>query len=182
MATKKKKVVAKVVEETAPVTKKQYRYLSKKTSGKNATGRPTKYSPALVKKTKEYIDLCVDTTDDIVTKKDHEMRPIAYESILKVKIPTIEGLSLYINISKSVLYLWRDEHKEFSDIIEELLAKQANMLVDNGLSGRYNSTIAKVLLSKHGYKEATEVDEKVTHKIDISKMLEKAYGDKEETE
>jgi len=82
---------------------------------------------------------------------------------LKVNLPTIEGLALYLEISRSTLYLWQKEHKEFSDIIEVLQQKQATVLINNALGGHYNSTIAKVLLTKHGYTDKTEIDQKTEH-------------------
>lgn len=89
---------------------------------------------------------------------------------LKVNLPTIEGLALFLEISRSTLYLWQKEHKEFSDIIEVLQQKQATVLINNALGGHYNSTIAKVLLTKHGYTDKTEVDQKTEHSgsIDIT--------------
>lgn len=82
---------------------------------------------------------------------------------LKVQLPTIEGLALFLEISRSTLYLWQKEHKAFSDIIEVLQQKQAQALINNGLSGNYNPTIAKVLLTKHGYTDKQEIDQKTEH-------------------
>lgn len=92
---------------------------------------------------------------------------------LTVNLPTIEGLALYLEISRSTLYLWQKEHKEFSDIIEILQQKQAQVLINNGLSGDYNPTIAKVLLTKHGYTDKQEIDQKTEHSGGINiKILE----------
>lgn len=99
---------------------------------------------------------------------------------LKVNLPTIEGLALYLEISRSTLYLWQKEHPEFSDIIETLQQKQASVLINNGLSGNYNPTIAKVLLTKHGYTDKQEIDQKtehsgtIQHTIDHSKLSDAA--------
>jgi hypothetical protein len=51
-------------------------------------------------------------------------------------------------------------------------------LINNGLSGDYNPTIAKVLLSKHGYREEVKQDTEHSgsvvshHTIDHSKLSE----------
>ena len=74
-------------------------------------------------------------------------------------------MALKLKLNKDTIYSWRKEHEEFSDLIEDLLAKQANALVNKGLNGQYNPTIAKVLLTKHGYREGTDVTtqgEKIT--------------------
>lgn len=100
-------------------------------------GRPTDYSDKVLDQTREYIDLCEDEDK-------------------KVKIPTIEGLAVHLGVNKSTVYLWRKLHTPFSDLIEDLLARQGDRLVNKGLSGDYNPTIAKVLLTKHGYREGHE--------------------------
>lgn len=74
----------------------------------------------------------------------------------KVKLPTIEGLAYHLNISKETVYDWRKKYPDFSYLIGKLLQKQAQKLLENGLSGEYNSVIAKVVLTKHGYREGFE--------------------------
>lgn len=121
--------------------------------------RPSIYSEDILKLTETYIDEC--TSDYQVVRKPYidnegkekEKIDIKYE----VKLPTIEGLAYHLNIHKDTVYAWRKEKEEFSYLIERLLAKQASQLVNKGLSGDYNSTIAKVLLTKHGYREGTDV-------------------------
>lgn len=102
-------------------------------------GRPTLYSEEILDNTEKYILSCKDT-------------------LTKVNIPTIEGLAIFLKINKDSIYTWRKLYSDFSELIEELLAHQAKALINNGLSGRYNPTIAKVLLTKHGYREGTDSD------------------------
>jgi DNA-packaging protein gp3 len=106
-----------------------------------AGGRPTKLNKEIIEKTKLYIRNCEDVEKE-------------------VNLPTIEGLAYDLGINKTTVYDWRkgeDElHQEFSYLIEDLLQKQARQLVNKGLSGAYNPTIAKVLLTKHGYREGVE--------------------------
>lgn len=128
-----------------------------------AAGRPTDYSEQTLRDAWAYVQ---EFSNDVKTS-----------SGLIVNLPTIEGLSLYLEISRSTLYLWQKEHKEFSDIIEVLQQKQAQVLINNGLSGNYNSTIAKVLLTKHGYTDKQEIDhttkgESIKTEIDYSKLSE----------
>jgi hypothetical protein len=73
-------------------------------------------------------------------------------------IPTVEGGCLEIGISKSMAYRYRDEHPEFRDALEELMQKQGRSLINKGLSGDYNSTIAKLLLHGHGYNDRQETE------------------------
>jgi hypothetical protein len=118
--------------------------------------RPTDYNEEIVSQTQDYIDSCNDETIQEVTGESEKFT--SYKNKLKVKLPTIEGLALYLKIHKDTIYEWEKIHEEFSDVIALLRAKQAEALINNGLSGDYNSTIAKVLLSKHGYKEEVKTD------------------------
>lgn len=136
-----------------------------------AGGRPTKYSEEILIKVQEYLDTCVDLEED---GEMHIKR--------KVNIPTLEGLAVYLKINKDTIQEWRKEHEEFSVLIADLLNIQASRLVNNGLSGTYNPTIAKVLLTKHGYREgidATTNDRDINVVIDI-KSLEIAKKYEEE--
>jgi DNA-packaging protein gp3 len=78
-------------------------------------------------------------------------------------LPTIEGLAVHLGVWRSTLYDWADPksdvyHKEFHDIFEQLRAAQASQLLQNGLVNNYNSTITKLMLTKHGYNDKSEVD------------------------
>ena len=122
---------------------------------KHAGGRPTIYDEHIIKRTKAYLDLCEDTTEQEtigVSAKGTEL----FKNKVKVSLPTIEGLAYFLGISRDTIYDWCKEHKEFSYIIEDLRAKQAQELINKGLSGDYNPTIAKVLLTKHGYREGID--------------------------
>lgn len=119
-------------------------------------GRPTEYSEEIVEKVKLYLESCVDEVIQEVSGESEKFTK--YNNKLKVKLPTIEGLAVYIGIHKDTIYEWEKIHEQFSDVIALLRSKQAEALINNGLSGDYNPTIAKVLLSKHGYKEEIKTD------------------------
>ena len=127
-----------------------------KEEGSCKCGRPTDYSEEILIKTREYIDNCEDEDVQKVKQSNEEKGYEMYENKVKVKLPTIEGLARYLGINKTTIYEWCKIHSEFSNYIDELMAKQAERLVNNGLSGDYNSTIAKVLLTKHGYREGID--------------------------
>ena len=113
-------------------------------------GRPTLYSEEMLDKAKEYIAECQD--DEI--ERETKTGQMVYK--LKPKLPTRGGLARYLGVARSTLYEWAEQHAPFSDIMEELGAEQEDRLINNGLSGDYNPTIAKVLLTKHGYREGIE--------------------------
>lgn len=128
-----------------------------------ARGRPNEYDPAYVKKVDTYLQKCADEeTEFWKTRGD---KSDSYDRILKVNLPSMEGFALYLGVARSSLYLWKEQHSDFSDALEKILMEQQKRLVDKGLSGEYNATIAKLILSSnHGMKERTDVtsgDEKI---------------------
>jgi hypothetical protein len=117
-------------------------------------GRPIEYSEEIGRKSIKYLEMCNDQhTEFHRTRSDGSN---SFERIVNVKIPTIEGLALSIDISRDTVYDWKSKYPEFSYIIDKLMAIQADRLLNNGLSGTYNPTIAKVLLTKHGYREGVD--------------------------
>lgn len=118
-------------------------------------GRPTKYDNTIVFKTLSYIDQCVDEIEEF--HKTRGEKSDSYDRHVRVKIPTIEGLSLHLGVNKDSLYKWEKEYTAFSDVMTKLRSRQAQALIEGGLSGDYNAMIAKVLLTKHGYRDSNEV-------------------------
>ena len=121
-------------------------------------GRPTEYTPEIIVKSNEYLDLCQDDLVTTVKQANSEKGYEMYDNKLKVKLPSIEGLARYLGVARSSIYLWAGEHQEFSDILEAIKAEQAERLINNGLSGDYNPTKAKLILTKHGYSDKIEQD------------------------
>ena len=72
-------------------------------------------------------------------------------------LPTVAGLAVQMGVARSTVYLWAEEHPEFSDILELLLSQQESQLIQNSLVGMYNAPITKLLLTKHGYKDRADV-------------------------
>lgn len=123
---------------------------------KHPGGRPTKYDEKVLEAARAYVDESEDEEEEelsMVAKNGTEF----YKKRLKVRLPSIEGLAYAIKVSKETLYQWEKEYPEFSDVMQDLRAKQAKTLMEKGLSGDYNPTIAKVLLTKHGYREGREL-------------------------
>jgi hypothetical protein len=119
-------------------------------------GRPTDYSQEILEKAQEYLVSCIDEEYDW-TKTEGD-KSTSYEHRIRVKLPSIEGLAKYLGVARSTVYLWEKDYPEFSDILEEILSEQAQRLINNGLSGDYNPTISKLILTKHGYSDKSETD------------------------
>ena len=134
---------------------------------KNKWWRPTTYSDDFVIKAKEYLDKSKDTQEIILSQQITTEKSINWAEFnetkttkvwkQKVKLPSIEWLAKYLWVSRSNIYKWKDEHTEFSDILDEILEEQAERLINMWLSWEYNSTIAKLILTKHWYVDKEEV-------------------------
>lgn len=118
--------------------------------------RPTSFTPEMVSKAREYVDSCEDKIEDVISGQSEKFT--SYKQKTTVRLPTIEGLAFFLKIHKDTIYEWEKIHDEFSDVINDLRAKQAERLINMGLSGDYNPYIAKVLLTKHGYNDKQEVE------------------------
>lgn len=97
-------------------------------------GRPTKYNKELLEKAKEYLEewsKCGDV------------------------IPSVEGLAEYLDVSRKIIYIWaKDEEKEeFLHTLDKIEVKQKKVLINKGLTGDFNSNIAKLALGNHGMSE-----------------------------
>lgn len=110
------------------------------------TGRPTIYNEEILTQARGYLLHCTDT------EANKELGITA-----KVSLPSIEGLAKYLHINRDTLYDWAKTYQEFSDILEQIRVEQADKLINNGLAGTYNSTIAKLILTKHGYTDRADV-------------------------
>lgn len=106
---------------------------------KDKGGRPSKLTDELIAKAEEYI---------------YDFR--ANEDV----VPSVAGLACYLEISRSSLYNYKDENARFLDIVERVELLQEKMLVNGGLKGDFNSTIAKLMMTKHGYSDRQEIDNK----------------------
>jgi len=119
-----------------------------------ATGRPTKYSAQIVKKTYEYIN---GTRDEFYNYQKGFGATDTYERRVMADMPSLEGLALYLNVHRDTVHLWSTKYKGFSDALDILLAVQKERLIKRGLSGDYNPMITKLILSaNHGMKERVD--------------------------
>jgi len=114
--------------------------------------RPTLYNDEILKKTAEYIN--------------------GGWRELGQKIPSIAGLAVSLGISRETVHAWvRDGDKpQFSDIIENLLTHQEDVLLSNGLDGTYNPTITKLILGKHNYHDSQKTEH--SGSVSIKNILE----------
>ena len=125
---------------------------------KKKVGRPTDYSEDILKKAQKYLSSCKDEIVSEIESENDKTGRTRYIKTTKVNLPSIEGLALFLKVNRSSIYEWEKQHEEFSNTLEDIRAEQQKRLVNNGLAGTYNSTIAKLILSSnHGMVERKDV-------------------------
>jgi hypothetical protein len=107
-------------------------------------GRTSEFKEEYIAAVDHYLEWCQDEYDD--------------KGRLVVKSPTMEGFARFINVARSSLYLWEKDHPDFSDALDKIRGEQKERLINKGLSGDYNPTIAKLILSaNHGMREKADI-------------------------
>lgn len=101
-------------------------------------GRPTEYTSDMTKKGYEYLS-------NIGTEKGN-----------KNELPTKAKLAKHLGIWRQRIDTWCSLHYEFADMVEELMQQQEDYLIQRGLTRKYSSSITRLILGKHGYKEQVE--------------------------
>lgn len=130
-----------------------------------SAGQPTKYSKKIVSQCWKYLNIARPSKDE--------------HGQLDEVIPSIEGLAFYINVRRSTIYNWlKDDNKpEFLDIVERIMEKQSKTLISGALSKVFDSKIAALLMTKHGYKDKIDVttDDRPIE-APIMNIINKVYG------
>ena len=115
------------------------------TEDANKKGRPTDYDPKYIEEVDLYI---ADHKDE---RQDNGKQT--------VRLPTRDGFAKRIGKPRQTIDNWCKANPEFFDALEKIDIEQKERLVNEGLAGNYNSTIAKLILSaNHGMREKTEQD------------------------
>lgn len=145
-----------------------------------ATGRPTEYKAIYVEKVDEYLESRVDAEVDVVTliDKGEGEEPAEYsKSEFRVKLPTIEGFALFLEVNKTSLYEWEKKHDDFSNALGKIRNEQKQRLIDMGLSGKYSPLICKLILSaNHDMREKADLTSKGEKVAFLPSELHEKHG------
>lgn len=108
--------------------------------------RPTDYTKDMPKKALEYLN--------------------SYEELGDV-VPLIEGLSIYLGISRDTIYDWcsQEDKKEFSDIVDIIRATKSRGLQNKALRKEIDTKISALLLGHEGYRDRKDI---TTNEKDIN--------------
>jgi len=106
-------------------------------------GRPSDKPNNLPEQVRAYLKECKDNFED---------------EVKSVKLPTICGFSLKMGCSEKTIYNWAKDDPEFLQSLEDIKNEQKSRVLNEGLSGNYNSTIAKLILAaNHGMSDKQEL-------------------------
>lgn len=99
--------------------------------------RPTKYTEECLSRCAEYLEVWAETGD---------------------VVPSQAGLATFLGISISCLENWatHEDKQVFLGVLDKIESMQRGLLVNRGLAGDFNSTIAKLILTKHGFSDKAE--------------------------
>ena len=96
-------------------------------------GRPTKYSTKIPTRALNYTNSCLK----------------------KGIFPSIEGLAINLGVVTRTIYGWEKEYEDFLHTTELLKDIQRDLLIKNGLNGKYSTSFAMFLLKAlHGFSDA----------------------------
>ena len=87
-------------------------------------------------------------------------------------VPSKQGLALHLGVAVATLFRWEndksDDKRAIREVIQLTMQLQHEYLVSGGLSSKYNPTITKLMLSKHGYTEADN-NQGVTINVNVNR-------------
>lgn len=104
------------------------------------TGRPTKYTPELLEKAREYVDGAWKSEGD--------------------PIPMLCGLAVKCGITKECVSRWRKDadKAEFNQLCARVESEQERVLLQKGLTREHDNSLTKLLLMRHGYSDKQSVE------------------------
>jgi DNA-packaging protein gp3 len=137
---------------------KQQRYTPPRYS---KPGKPTSYGEEVLEKAYEYLSSCVDdgVWEEYVDGANGGK--LLRRHVGEVKFPNAGGMSIALRVDRHTLYDWSKKHPEFKEVMRLMNSIQQDRLMNAGLSGRYNATIASLILGRHGYRK--KIDNKVSN-------------------
>lgn len=115
-------------------------------------GSEEQYDPKYIKDVEKYLKKCKDIYEKRETQERKGHKPSKlYRSEITVNLPTITGFARYIKRARKTIYNWRDNHPDFADALDAIMAEQEIRLVNQALGNKYNHAVANLMLShNHG--------------------------------
>ena len=120
----------------------------------NKVGRPSKYNPIVINPlVEEYLQGC--------TREN-------------TKLPSIEGLALFLKVNPDTIYEWSQKHVEFSDTLVRLRILQKEEIINSAFYGgrEINSNVGLFLLrTNHG------MNDSAGHNVNVQVNVQPILGE-----
>lgn len=109
---------------------------------KGPGGRPTRYKKSYCKKIIEFFDK--DPFEETTRTIASYGKPVEIDVEKVTELPLLCKFAVDIGVNRSTLREWAEKHPEFSIAYSQAKELQRNLLITNGLMGRYNSKFASL--------------------------------------
>ena len=118
-------------------------------------GRPMKYKPeTLLNKFEEYKQSQQDQTRKVYDKKKQQVFEVDYDKPL-----TLVGFCVFAGIHKDTLNSYKNEHPEFSDVINKIYQSCESDLIEKALIyDQHAAFTIHILNNAHGYVSQQKVE------------------------
>jgi len=139
-------------------------------SEKPKIGRPTKYTEDIPEKMINFFNRPLMKAQQVEVPGRNGVQMVT--EMVANELPTIEGFCCELVISKDTLHQWIKKYPLLSDAYKFAKQAQKNHLIQNGLSGNYNSAFCKFIAIN-----CTDLVDKVVTEHQVDKdTLKLAYG------
>lgn len=145
---------------------------------KNANKYKSEYASELLKYFSE-----PPTRVDYIKRYDRSGNITEEEPVvIGADYPTFEGFAASIGVTRNTLDNWRNKHAAFARAYERAEDLQKNMLIVNGLGGRYNGNFAKfIAANQHGMVEKSEHKIGGTEDFTVNIQVERAEDGRDQS-
>lgn len=71
-------------------------------------------------------------------------------------VPSAQGLACHMGVSLRTVHNWKDDgdKEEFAELYDRMFNMQGRLLINGGLGGKMNPTIAAKMMCRHGYSDS----------------------------
>jgi len=108
---------------------------------KKPTGRPSKYKEEYCERMEKFFNR--DPEEEIITKIKNKFGQEEEKKEVKAcRLPTFEKFAVDIDVNTDTLHEWKKVHKSFSESYKKCQHLQKEILIQNGMTGKYVTNFA----------------------------------------
>lgn len=84
------------------------------------------------------------------------------------EVPSLAGLACWFGVGRHTIRAWCDEDEDFAEVVEGIHAMQEVRLIDGGLNKSYDGSVTKLLLTRHGYSDKSQIEHSGTMRQEVA--------------